>query len=246
MKTNTYRQTKLLRNIEGLSLPVPVLSPYFTGSGALNSTIVKVIFEQFIFANGSNIFYGAAYMNGSSIVDTPTRQISPTAYTTISDIISAVENDILSYASSQSYSITAADILWVGLNSPSGSVSESTPTLTLQTSTGAVGTQLSASQAGWLTIEGSVSTTATIGGASAGDILVEVAPTNSATAGDWVQKGIIGNSQNITLAIVLNSVQVVKGATTVFVPAGYYAKVRSLTGSGSPTYSLIAQKFVAI
>lgn len=244
MMTHRHSQTKV--PLERLfRLPVSVISPDRTGSGAITVSVMKVIFEQFQAANGDNIFYCAAYMSGSTVLETPTRTITLSAFANITDVVAAVQADILYYASSQSYSITAADILWVGLtaNDPP---SESTPSLSIQTSTGAVGTQLSATRNGWLTVQASISTTATIGGASTGDIVVEVAPTNSATAGDWVQKGIVGNSQTVTLAVILQSIQVVKGSAIVFVPAGYYAKVRSVTGSGSPSYSILAQKFLAI
>lgn len=123
--------------------------------------------------------------------------------------------------------------------------SESALSLSIQTSTGAVGTQVSATQASWVTIAGQVSTTASIAGNASGDIIVEVAPTNSATAGDWVEKGRIGNSQNLSLAITLQSVQIVKGQVVVFVPAGYYVKARS-SGSGTVSYTLNTVRKVLI
>lgn len=113
--------------------------------------------------------------------------------------------------------------------------------LSLQTSTGAVGTQVSTTRDAYVMLNGSVSTTATIGGASAGDIILEVAPTNSATAGDWVEWGRIGNSQTISLALALNSVQLTKGTAVAFVPAGYYVKART-AGSGTVSYTLTSAK----
>lgn len=113
--------------------------------------------------------------------------------------------------------------------------------LSLQTSTGAVGTQVSSTRNSYVMLNGNVSTTATIGGASAGDIILEVAPTNSVTAGDWVEWGRIGNSQTISLALTLNSVQVTKGQAIAFVPAGYYVKART-AGSGTVSYTLTNAK----
>lgn len=113
--------------------------------------------------------------------------------------------------------------------------------LSLQTSTGAVGTQISTVRNSYVMLNGNVSTTATIGGASAGDIILEVAPTNSATAGDWVEWGRIGNSQTISLALALNSVQVTKGQAIAFVPAGYSVKART-AGSGTVSYVLTNAK----
>lgn len=117
--------------------------------------------------------------------------------------------------------------------------------LSLQTSTGAVGTQVSTTRDSYVMLNGLVSTTANIGGASAGDIILEVAPTNSATAGDWVEWGRIGNSQTLTLAITLNSVQVTKGMAVCYVPAGYYVKARQ-AGSGTVSYTLTNAKQILI
>lgn len=124
-----------------------------------------------------------------------------------------------------------------------GNQNPSSPTISLQTSTGAVGTQLSTTTGTWVSIAGQVSTTASIAGNASGDIIVEVAPTNSATAGDWVEWGRIGNSQALSLAITLQSVQIVKGQILAYVPAGYYIKART-AGSGTVSYQLNTVKTV--
>lgn len=120
----------------------------------------------------------------------------------------------------------------------SAAPADSALSLSIQTSTGAVGTQVSATRNAWVAINASVSTTANISGNAAEDLVVEVAPTNSATAGDWVEKARMGNSQALTLAITLQSVQVVKNQMFVFVPAGYYVKVRSTGISGTTSASI--------
>lgn len=124
---------------------------------------------------------------------------------------------------------------------------DSALSLSIQTSTGAVGTQVSATHNAWVAINASVSTTANISGNAAEDLVVEVAPTNSATAGDWVEKARMGNSQALTLAITLQSVQVVKNQMFVFVPAGYYVKVRStgISGTTSASISSVRQTLIS-
>jgi hypothetical protein len=57
---------------------------------------------------------------------------------------------------------------------------------TLQTSTGAVGFQISATQPANVYYSVQISTTIAVGGSSTGTVFLEVAPTNSAVAGDWV------------------------------------------------------------
>lgn len=112
------------------------------------------------------------------------------------------------------------------------------PTRSIVTGTGAVGTQLSTTQGTDVHYNGTIVTTATISGPAQGTMVLEVAPTNSATAGDWKEQGRCTNGQNITLAIALNSVQTIGCEISGYVPAGYYAKIRSITTSGSPTFTL--------
>lgn len=173
--------------------------------------------------------------------------VTPTATSSQSDLETQVYPNLLQHCDDNS--IPYPDVFVKGfatpLDVPSAPVA-SVLSLSLQTGTGAVGTQVSSTQNAYVMINGSVSTTASIGGNAGGDIILEVAPTNSATAGDWVEWGRIGNSQALTLALALGSVQVVKGEAMAFVPAGYYVKARTLTSAGSPTYTLTNAKKILI
>lgn len=115
------------------------------------------------------------------------------------------------------------------------------PGRSLVTGTGATGFQVSSTRDSSISYAVKVSTTATIGTPSAGDIVLEIASTNSATPSDWLQIGAIcGNSQNITLAALLSSVQATSCSVGATLPAGWYAKLRSVTSSGSPTYTYLS------
>lgn len=107
----------------------------------------------------------------------------------------------------------------------------------LVTSTSAGGTQLSSTRDAFVSYSTTITTTATIGGASAGYVALEVCPTNSAVGTAWQEVGRSGNSQTITLAVVLQSIQGVSGGVTGIVPAGYYERLRSVTVSGAPTFA---------
>lgn len=120
----------------------------------------------------------------------------------------------------------------------------STPTRSIVTGTGATGFQPSSTRMSTVRYNVKVSTTATIGGASDGYVTLETAATNSATAGDWVEIGRCGNSQNISLAVVLQSVQTVTCQISADVPAGYYVKLRSVNTAGTPTYTFISSSEV--
>lgn len=114
-------------------------------------------------------------------------------------------------------------------NAPSRSVST--------TNNSANGFQLSASQDAHVSYPVTISTTATIGGAGAGTMVLEICSTNSATGANWTTIDTFTNSQTITLAVALSSVQAMTGSVRGYVPAGYYARIRSLAATGTVTYS---------
>lgn len=150
--------------------------------------------------------------------------------TSYSTLWAAIAAAIIADAATQSFTITAADIInWYAPPIRS----ETTLSLSVQTSTGAVGTQVSTTRDALVFVSENITTTANIAGSAAEDMVVEVAPTNSATAGDWIEKARGGQSQAYTLAIALQGVQVVKGVLPVYVPAGAYIKVRSTGKSGT-------------
>lgn len=145
----------------------------------------------------------------------------------------AIRNDLIGWASSLFGQTISPGYAFAENVVADIARSESTVSLTVQTSTGAVGTQVSTTQDSFVFVSENISTTASIAGNAADDLVVEVAPTNSATAGDWVEKARGGQSQALSLAIALQSVQIVKGILPVYVPKGYYLKVRSLGSSGT-------------
>lgn len=110
--------------------------------------------------------------------------------------------------------------------------------ITLVTSpTGQGGTVIDASRDAFVTYSVATSTTATIGGASSVTVLLEIATTNSATASDWTAIQTVSNSQTITLAVALQSVQANTLTMSGVVPAGYYRRVRyAVTGTASASY----------
>lgn len=108
----------------------------------------------------------------------------------------------------------------------------------LTTSTGAVCFQPSATRDASVNYNVTTSTTATIAGASTITIFLEIAPTCSATAGDWVEISRFSNGQTLSLAVALQSVQTGAGNLGGIIPAGYSAKLRTVTsGTASATYN---------
>lgn len=70
-----------------------------------------------------------------------------------------------------------------------------------------------------------------------GHVLLEIAATNSVTASDWQEVGRVGTGQLIGLAIALSSTQTVSGQLGCVLPAGYWARLRTVNVSGVPVYT---------
>lgn len=120
------------------------------------------------------------------------------------------------------------------------STARTTSTLSLSlVGTGATGTQISSSKDASVSCCVSTSTTSTIGGPATSVVALKICATNNVTEGSWTTVTTFESDQNITLAVILQSVQVVKGQLCADVPAGWFVK---LVNSGTGTH---AEAFVS-
>lgn len=78
--------------------------------------------------------------------------------------------------------------------------------------------------------------TASIAGGQSCDVVLEIA-TDAAFTAAVQTVGIIGTGQTYTLAIAIQGVQPQTAQLTGYVPAGYYARLRTVNVSGAPVYS---------
>lgn len=124
--------------------------------------------------------------------------------------------------------------------SPSRSFANAPSRSLVSVAAAANGFQLSSSQDADVSYSCSISTTATISGPAIGYIVLEICATNSATAANWQEISRLTNGQTITLAITLQSVQLFSGILAGFIPAGFYARMRSVNTSGTPGYSYMS------
>ena len=116
-----------------------------------------------------------------------------------------------------------------------------TSSRSIVTGTGATGYQVSSTRDTLASYAVNIVTTASIGGNQDGYVTLEIAPTNSATSTDWYEIGSrCRNGQALTLAITLQSVQTAGCNVSGVIPAGYYARLRSVNVSGTPTFSFIS------
>lgn len=113
------------------------------------------------------------------------------------------------------------------------------PSPTIQTVAGAAnGDQLSSTRAAMVAYSVTITTAVQIGVIAnvEGYVVLEICPTNSTTAGDWIEIARKTTAQIIGLAIALSST--VKGGGTIsgVVPVGYFRRLRSVNVAGTPTY----------
>lgn len=104
---------------------------------------------------------------------------------------------------------------------------------------GATGTQISATKYSTVNCEISTSTTSSIGGPSTSLVALKKCSTNSSTEGNWTTIATLENDQTITLAIALNSIQVIKGQLSTDLDPGWFVKLVA-GGSGTHTEASIS------
>lgn len=146
-------------------------------------------------------------------------------------------------------SVTAGAGLTGGTITGTGTIgmvpmSMGSPSRALVTSTSALGFQVSATRPAEVRYEGTFQTTSTIGGPAAISVFLETADTNSSTPGDWTTVARQSNSNTVTLAIALQSVDVEPWSLSRLIPAGKFVRIRSgsVTGTASATINAEQQE----
>lgn len=181
-------------------------------------------------------FSGSAYTGDTNI------QFSFSGVVNSDDYRAAVITAILAWSVTNGYGLTADDIIW----SPVAKFTQSAMTRSIVTGTGATGFQISSSKDVMVNYSTTIVSTASIAGSASGTVVLEICPTNSATAGDWIEVSRFTNGQALSLAITLQSVQTLVGNLSGFVPKGYYAKLRSINNAGTPSFTFSSGQEVTI
>lgn len=118
------------------------------------------------------------------------------------------------------------------------------PGRSIVTATNATGFQVSSTRNAMVCYEGTFQTTSTIGGPSSITVFLETANTNSTTPGDWTIISQQLNSNTITLAVVLQQVDIEPWGICRMIPAGKFVRIRSgsVTGTASATVNATQQE----
>lgn len=114
----------------------------------------------------------------------------------------------------------------------------------VSTAAAANGWQVSLTKDANVSYSASINTSVSLSGNSSGYIVLEICPTNSSTAVNWIEINRISSGQSGTLVVGLVLNQVGGAPLTGLVPAGYYARIRSVNVSGTPTYTTNGQQEV--
>lgn len=115
--------------------------------------------------------------------------------------------------------------------------SVATSSRSIVTGTGATGFQVSSTRDSEVRYSTTIVTTSNIAGSQNGTVVLEIAPTNSATSTVWSEIGRCTNGTSYTLAIAIQGVSTQACQITGYVPAGYFAKIRSINNAGTPSFS---------
>lgn len=176
----------------------------------------------------------SSQLSSISVINALNAKISANLSGTSTDMTaqasSTISNGLMTKAQSVKLDAMSANLPW----------SWATSTRSIVTGTGATGYQVSTTRNSSVHYNLKVTTTASIAGNADGYIALEIAPTNSATTTDWVEMGRCGNSQALTLAITLQSVQGTTCELVGDVPAGYYEKLRSVTTTGTVAFVFLS------
>lgn len=152
----------------------------------------------------------------------------------ISDFQSAARNSI-SVTGNASYNSSTGVIT---VNNPSTRSYNNAPSRSIVTTAGAAnGFQLSTTRDANVNYSVTINTSISLSGNATGYVVLEICPTNSANAGDWVEIGRTPSGQTGTLVVGLVLNQVGGGQVGGIVPSGYYARLRSVNTNGTPTYT---------
>lgn len=217
---------------------------------------MKAVFLQIAGdVSGIDMFY-AMYDNSNNLVAGFTVILSLGTDITASmpgaTLQANINTKVIAAALANGWTITASDIVWSGFSpfTPSqlgGSLNmpivNSAPGRALVTIAAAAnGFQVSATRPSLVAYSITIVSTANLSGGAVGYDVLEICSTNSTTASDWVEIARTPNGASVSLAIALTSVSTGGGQVVGMVPAGYYARIRSVNTTGTPAHTLTSQQ----
>lgn len=108
------------------------------------------------------------------------------------------------------------------------------------------GWQISTTRDSQVSYSSLITVTASISSGQSGYVVMEICPTNSSTAANWVEVGRASSSQVYTLAVAIQGVQGAGQELETIVPAGYFVRLRSVNVTGTPTFTYVSGQEVLL
>lgn len=201
--------------------------------------------------NGSNYIAAtgttAQYFRGDGSLATFPSIVTYTAGTGIS----LGSNIITNTAPDQVVSITGDNYITASGTYPNFTVARATRTFNnapgrsiVTVAAAANGFQISSTKDANVSYSVTINTSVSLSGNSSGYVVLEICPTNSAVAANWIEISRVPSGQSGTLVIGLVLNQAGGGCISGIVPAGYFARLRSVNVAGSPSYGTAGQQEV--
>lgn len=182
------------------------------------------------------IALNAAFAQSSS--DTMTYGVATASVTALQAQILSQSNLIIGLQGETNSFYQASNPSGFATNGLSISSYTNTPVRSIVTTAAAAnGWQLSATH--WSSANYSVTivATSTISGSQVGIVVFEIAATDSVTASDWKEVARTPNGTALSLAVVLQNVGTGGSASGAWIPPGYWLRLRSISSSGTPSFT---------
>lgn len=158
----------------------------------------------------------------------------------VAAFVSNLTTKILTYASNHSYSMTAADIIWLGLSDVNGIRSFTTPSRTINTAF-----QISTTRDAMAFYSVSIPTNLSLSGGENGAVVLEYAD-DSGISTNVVTVGTVRNGNTGTLTLGLNTLASMGCQVSGMIPAGKYVRLRPVDTTGSPVQAFVSAQEVLI
>lgn len=156
------------------------------------------------------------------------------------DFASNLKSRILSHASGQSYTMTAADIIWAGVSLVNAMRSFTNPSRTINSAF-----QISTTRDAMAFYSVSIPTSLSLSGGENGAVVLEYAD-DSGISTNVVTVGTVRNGNTGTLTLGLNTLASMGCQISGMIPAGKYARLRPVDTTGSPVQAFVSAQEVLI
>lgn len=201
---------------------------------------MKIYVNGFVADNhgGGNIqigVVGAFYDETNHVlIDNNSFDMDLSGVTTEAGVKAAAITSLINYATSQSYSVTASDIIWsidASIAPLIQARSFANPTRTLNSAF-----QISSTRDAMVSYTVDIGATISLTSGQAGTVTLQYADDSGQTTNvKTVQSSVNGNTGTLTLG--LNLTQTVTAILAGIIPAGKYVKLVTANTTGSPSFS---------